>query len=257
MPHAGYRTTGDDAFRAVYGFDLPPEAKRLARDNSALIEKIAGHSLIDALEVWIGAVSSQKIGGDAEAARNAGVGGQPDWDYISHGSLHGTREQAEDLGNFNYGATGYGFGMQTLARAGISESMADSIVRPVIRAGGGAFQFLQDWNWKKLGFRRKIDRTWYGEEVKDVSRIEAGMDYAQFQRLEMAAQKSGVTLDPEHFDCAVEPSLNSELIELQRDLENRARELAKEADERERKARDDAEQKRRDRERLFVPAILP
>lgn len=188
-----------------YGFNSLPhdflvdKAESLAQENSLFIDKVADKSLVNAFEVWAGAVSGNIIGGNEEAAIEAGAKFQPDWDYISDHSINGSPEQREDLGNYNYGATGYLLFMRLFTEVGISNYNADFITRYILRSGGGAFQFVQDFDFKTLSYKTKLDRTWYGEEVKDVSRIEAGMDFGAFILMSKSAEKLGVKLDPKDF----------------------------------------------------------
>jgi len=183
-------------------FTPSPLMGRVARENMAFLKKVAENSAHDAISVWLGAVSGKRLRGDNEASIKAGAKDQPDWDYLTiDWKNYGDRDQREALGNFNYGATGYYLGMKLCRNVGMTDDQADRFLRPVLRAGGGAYQFSQDFSFsfKQFGFTRKVDTTWYHEERKDVPPIEAGMDYAQFHLLREDAEKHGTTLNPRDF----------------------------------------------------------
>lgn len=240
-----------DAHRMAF-----PQADRIVSENSALIGKVEESSAWDACVVWLGGVSGQRFGmtGNEEAARKAGAPGQPDWDYKKAKNLKAldlSREQGEALGNFNYGATGYENGMNLLTAVGLSEGTADPLLRFVLRIGGGVFQLINDIKEKRL-LNPDLHRTAYGEEVKDVAIIEAGMDYGRFLRMSRVAERYGVKLDPRTFgfESGSPTSRPTLLLDKELNFESEVEALKSKVDATlDRLKRERAEEQARERER--------
>ena len=191
------------------GHDFVPVRNQSVVDNNvALFKEIAQESKVEAVKGWLNSVSGGWFNFEIDHA-------VPDADYITHFDPTLSFSQSEDLGNFNYATTGYSIFMDILTDIGISEDMADTLVRPILRAGGGVYQVVMDLNpnFYKTGklFKRKIDRNKYGEEVRDVPVIEAGMDYMRKKRLIDRLKRADPMFDTSFLDIDITEQKKSTL----------------------------------------------
>lgn len=216
--------------------------EELTKQNSDLFTRIAANSNLDAVHVWLGGVSGGWFEGNEEAAMKAGAPRQPNLDILFQGWRWGiSNKKAEDIGNALYGATGYELFMNILTEAGISENIADSVVRPLLRAGGGVYQAVSDFRRRRF---MKVDHNWYGEEESDVPNVEAGMDLASYKRMSRKANKLGLTLEAKDFGLSDLSSLEMHLLDFHQNqkLEGQQKSLEKMQDE----IKDQQEKKRRE-----------
>lgn len=174
-----------------FPFDI---AKGLAKEHELFLSRVTSSSRMDALQVWCAAVSGV-CPGDDEASKKAGLDGQPYWDYKAYDTFGFFDTQGEDVTNFHDAYTGYMLFMDNLTSIGISEQVADLISRYVMYRLSGDYQRLNDIK----GLRFHVDHTWWGEEVKDVSRLKLGMDYGQFMRMSRSVEKMGIYLNEKDF----------------------------------------------------------
>ncbi len=166
--------------------------------NIKYLNDITSKSPFDeAFVIWLDAVSGKSRRKSSKEISRINDG-KPDWDYVAYGYS----ERTEDLGNVNYGATGYYLFAKALIKLGFDLDSVDRPVRMLLRLGGGAYQVFGDLKidleQKTIRFR-DIDRNWYGEEIKDVNRVELGMDFGKFLILKENLKEVGVELDVEKF----------------------------------------------------------
>ncbi|WP_295793951.1 hypothetical protein [Mucilaginibacter sp.] len=189
-------------FGTRFGFNYLPNdfsatlAKSVLEKNEALLTEVAKSSKLEAFQVWLGAVSAGLYDGNEAAAIKAGADYQPVWVFRLYNNFGISKDQAEDLTNANYAYTGYMQTMDMLVGMDFSEQTADLLTRSYLYYFSGEYQYFQDiktWRFPT------VDHTWWGEEVKDVSRLKAGMDYAEFIRLARSVKKLGVNLDERNF----------------------------------------------------------
>lgn len=244
-------------------FQLPmPGAERIIDGNTSFIRDIYEESRIDAIDVWLGAVGEGLFEGDGDAARRAGADRQPNWNFKQSGIAKGlgiTSSHGEVLGNINYAVTGYQLGMDLLSDQGLSEEVADPLVRWSVRLGGGFNQMTKDLRQVIRGLGSKVynaRRTWYGEDVADAEVIEESMDYANFLRLSKSAAKYGAHLDPAAFgfDTSSQHISPCFLLDKSQDLNQISRDLKRKIDAIFSRLEDMDEQllrERKERERLL------
>lgn len=258
------RQTYQHPFGELYGFNYLPhdfpvrEAETFGDQNSELLHKIADDSPLDAIQVWLGAVSARMFPGDNEAVMKAKTSlGEEwndsyrlDWDLITLFHFYGlTRNQAEDMGSYNYAVTGYELFMGLFTGLGIREDMADHLTRPLIRGGGAAYQVAADLALSRF---LRVEHTWYGEEVKDASRVEAGMDYAKFKRFAMIAKESGVELDARDFGFRDHAKLVLDLSDYDLSEKIQEKEFLKKMEESLKRFRKDMERKQQEDKRTTL-----
>jgi hypothetical protein len=158
--------------------------------NARLIEAVAQDSIVDAVQVWLAAVSGDHRAGDSDSASKHSHRGQPDWDYIVRAEGMGQDARffknriAEDVGNANYVITGYALMMSIGEQLNIPSAAIDSLAEPLLRAGGATYQLREDLvNEKLINSWMKGFRTWYGEEKRDAAVFDYAFEYARLRSL--------------------------------------------------------------------------
>lgn len=179
------------------------DQEQIIKNINFLNTKIAKSSIDEVFVTWLDAISSQSRRKSSKEISKINDG-KPDWDYV----VYGYSERTEDLGNVNYGATGYYLFAKSLIKLGFDLDYIDKPIRMILRLGGGAYQIFGDLKYDEknniIKFR-DVDRNWYGEEIKDASRVEAGMDFGKFLIIKESLKEVGVELDVEKFGYKSNP----------------------------------------------------
>lgn len=171
--------------------------RKIVAENSLFLDKVAESSRLDALQMWCAAVSGARFcPPNDEAAQMGGLDSQPYWDFKAYNTYGFTKQQAEDVTNFHDAYTGYMLFMDSFTAVGINENLADSLSRITMYMLSGGYQLINDIRTSRFF---SVDHTIWGEEVKDVPYLKAGMDYGEFIRRSREAENVGVYLNEREF----------------------------------------------------------
>lgn len=181
------------------------DQEQIIRNINFFNNKLTKSSFDKVFDDWLNAVAGVSRRKSSEEISKINDG-KPDMDYVSYGFS----ERTEDLGNVNYGATGYYLFARSLVKLGFDLDYIDKPIRMILRLGGGTYQIYDDFegiDWVKMTVKLtpNVDRNWYGEEIKDVSRVEAGMDFGKFLIIKERLKEVGVELDVEKFGYKSNP----------------------------------------------------